>query len=225
MAASIETQRHNFSFWDCKFIYKDSPEAVEQFEEWREGRAYKLTDGDDQGWNILMAAVRAGNTRLTRHVVKLMDQGALHMSNRGQTVFDSGHIAHESDIDKIINCFEIVIQAGADVNIVGQGANTTALERLIDRADISKNLEAKKCTKLFRFFAEAKASCQGKSDTGKDRSTFPDLLQARKEVGWPKTRNLYIPDQNSPFSTLPRELLYLINQQYSSLPDEAQPNT
>ena len=224
MAVSINTEKHNFLLWSEAFTEEDSPEGINHFEEWRKNNpGYALKDGDGSGWNILMIAVIKGNIALTQHLVKLMDQNTLHMSKDGKTVFYSGLFADYDKIDKVVKCFEIIIQAGADVNIKGEGSPLTSLERLIDATpnDFSSNNDKMKCMKLFKFFVRAGARCQGniwdENAKGPRRASTP-LLQAQEAVyGWSKTRNIYIAgkDQGSALSFLPQELLYKIHEHYN----------
>lgn len=71
------------------FTEDDSPKGIETTDHPK----YKLTDGDTQGFTILMHAIANYNIALVTHLVKLMDKNSLNMKNYySVTIFQAAYI-------------------------------------------------------------------------------------------------------------------------------------
>jgi hypothetical protein len=148
-----------FSYTVQSFFTEDSASGLEYFKrKW----TWKLTDGDCFGFTPLMLANFYGNVAIVSHLVKCMDKNSLnYFSETGMHILVIPMTKWIlPKINKIIECTQLLLGAGVDVNAVGD-SGLTPLDYLVDTAGGLPNEDWKQLVPLVRVYIKAGAYCTG----------------------------------------------------------------
>lgn len=200
-------------FFDDDFLEEDSEQGVQLYEIWRKNHPqYHINDADATGVNIAMAAMRSTNVTLLKHVISLGGSSLLNrLDSSGYTIF--GGMLYSlllcgkgSPVEKMVECAEIAIDAGANVDLKGFGDTSAPLHHYIK---IGEPLENAKWDKyvipLIKIFLMVGVNY------GSISSRW--VNKAREELlDWEKTRLLYLAQKGVPLNLLPKEIVNLIQE-------------
>lgn len=202
----------DLGFQNEKFLKRDTPESVELFKEWwNDHSGYQIIQGEKlSGKNMIMYAAARGNIHLLTCLIKCVNAQTLNMWSGHDSVFDAVLLLsnfYDTEINKVIECVKILINAGADIN-APNFKNKKPLDVLLDKTEGASNeCVDQRLLPLIKLYIQAGAQCQDTETQTRTQNKF--LVHAQQEIlDVKKITLLHLAkrDRNSTMAGLPEEL-------------------